>query len=67
VIYESSDFGRRLCDPLVSADAHPAQAENPAGTLTGIALYYYPKATLPLIKEYMAGGNNPDQPGHLVE
>jgi glucose-1-phosphate thymidylyltransferase len=35
--------------------------------LTGIALYYYPKHTLPLIHQYIAEGNNPDQPGRLVQ
>ena len=39
----------------------------PKSTLTGIALYYYPKWTLPLIKQYIAEGNNPDQPGRLVQ
>jgi glucose-1-phosphate thymidylyltransferase len=39
----------------------------PTSTLTGIALYYYPKETLPLIKQYVAEGNNPDQPGRLVQ
>lgn len=39
----------------------------PTSSLTGIALYYYPKATLPLIDRYIAGGNNPDQPGRLVQ
>jgi glucose-1-phosphate thymidylyltransferase len=41
--------------------------KNPTSTLTGIALYYYPKATLPLIRQYIAEGNNPDQPGRLVQ
>jgi glucose-1-phosphate thymidylyltransferase len=41
--------------------------KQPTSTLTGIALYYYPKATLPLIQQYVAEGNNPDQPGHLVQ
>jgi glucose-1-phosphate thymidylyltransferase len=41
--------------------------KNPTSTLTGIALYYYPKSTLPLIKQYIADGNNPDQPGRLVQ
>src|SRR5947208_3289756 len=35
--------------------------KNPTSTLTGIALYHYPKSTLPLIKQYIAEGNNPDQ------
>jgi glucose-1-phosphate thymidylyltransferase len=39
----------------------------PRSTLTGIALYYYPAATLPLIYQYIAEGNNPDQPGRLVQ
>ena len=39
----------------------------PTSTLTGIALYYYPKHTLPLIRQYIAEGNNPDQPGRLVQ
>jgi glucose-1-phosphate thymidylyltransferase len=42
----------------------PAQ---PSSTLTGIALYYYPQSTLPLIHQYIAEGNNPDQPGRLVQ
>jgi len=41
--------------------------KQPKSTLTGIALYYYPKATLPLIHQYIADGNNPDQPGRLVQ
>jgi len=42
----------------------PAQ---PKSTLTGIALYYYPKWSLELIRQYIAEGNNPDQPGRLVQ
>jgi len=42
----------------------PAQ---PKSTVTGIALYYYPKSILPLIRQYLAEGNNPDQPGRLVQ
>ena len=41
--------------------------KEPKSTLTGIALYYYPKAVLPLIHEYITEGNNPDQPGRLVQ
>ncbi len=39
----------------------------PRSTLTGIALYYYPRAVLPLIHQYMAEKNNPDQPGRLIQ
>jgi glucose-1-phosphate thymidylyltransferase len=41
--------------------------QEPKSTLIGIALYYYPKAVLPLIKQYIAEGNNPDQPGRLIQ
>jgi glucose-1-phosphate thymidylyltransferase len=41
--------------------------KNPTSSLTGIALYYYPKSTLPLIHQYMAEKNNADQPGRLVQ
>jgi len=41
--------------------------KNPTSTLTGIALYFYPKATIPKIKQYIAEGNNPDQPGRLIQ
>ncbi len=41
--------------------------KQPKSTLTGIALYFYPKSTLPLIHQYIAEGNNPDQPGRLVQ
>lgn len=39
----------------------------PKSTLTGIALYYYPNSVLPLIYQYISEGNNPDQPGRLVQ
>lgn len=39
----------------------------PSNTLVGVALYYYPREVLPLIHQYLAEGNNPDQPGRLVE
>jgi glucose-1-phosphate thymidylyltransferase len=41
--------------------------QHPTSTLTGIALYYYPQAMLPLIDQYIREGNNPDQPGRLVQ
>jgi glucose-1-phosphate thymidylyltransferase len=41
--------------------------EQPKSTLTGIALYYYPKPVVALIKQYISEGHNPDQPGRLVQ
>ncbi|MEO8205568.1 MAG: nucleotidyltransferase family protein [Chthoniobacterales bacterium] len=40
---------------------------NPTSTLTGIALYYYRKDVLPQINDYIKEGNNPDQPGRLIQ
>lgn len=40
---------------------------HPKSTLTGIALYYYPKWALPLIRQYLTEGNHADQPGLLVQ
>jgi glucose-1-phosphate thymidylyltransferase len=47
--------------------AFEEKPEHPAGTLAGIALYFYPRRSLPLIRAYLDEGNNPDQPGRLVE
>ena len=42
----------------------PAQ---PPSTLIGIALYYYPKHIVPMVRQYLEEGNNPDQPGRFVQ
>jgi glucose-1-phosphate thymidylyltransferase len=47
--------------------AFEEKPKHPTSTLAGIALYFYPKSTIPLIKQYVAEGNNPDQPGRLVQ
>jgi glucose-1-phosphate thymidylyltransferase len=41
--------------------------QRPRSTLMAIALYFYPRETLPLVRQYLDEGNNPDQPGRLVE
>ena len=41
--------------------------ERPTSTVTAIALYFYPRSVLPLVHRYLAEGNNPDQPGRLVQ
>jgi glucose-1-phosphate thymidylyltransferase len=40
---------------------------HPRSTLTGIALYFYPRETLPLVSRYVEEGNNADQPGRLIQ
>ena len=41
--------------------------QHPSNTITGIALYYYSKEVVPMFKQYIAEGNNPDQPGRFVQ
>jgi glucose-1-phosphate thymidylyltransferase len=48
---------------IVSFEEKP---DEPASTLAGIALYYYPREILPLVEEYLAEGNNADQPGRFI-
>ena len=49
---------------ISSFEEKPAQ---PQSTLIGIALYFYPRAALAEIRRYIAEGNNPDQPGRLIQ
>ena len=60
--YNSIDIDEN--DRIVYFEEKPSA---PKSTLTGIALYYYPRWTLPMIRQYIAEGNNPDQPGRLVQ
>jgi glucose-1-phosphate thymidylyltransferase len=41
--------------------------KNPTSSLCAIALYFYPRHVLPLIHQYIREGNNPDQPGRLIQ
>ncbi len=41
--------------------------DEPRTTLAGIALYFSPRARLGFGAQYLAEGNNPDQPGRLVQ
>jgi glucose-1-phosphate thymidylyltransferase len=56
----AADSGGRI----VAFEEKPAE---PKSSLAGIALYFYPRSALPLVGRYLAEGNNPDQPGRLVE
>lgn len=40
---------------------------HPKSTLTGIALYYFSRRTVPLFQTYLDTGNNPDQPGRFIQ
>jgi len=41
--------------------------DDPRSTLVSIACYAFPADTLPLLSEYLAGGNNPDEPGWFIQ
>lgn len=49
---------------ITSFEEKPAA---PKSTLTGIALYYFSRETLPMFTTYIAAGNNPDQPGRFIQ
>lgn len=72
-VYDVSDLEEIKKYNAISTDAggritfFEEKPKAPKSTVTGIALYYYPRAVLPLIKQYVAEGNNPDQPGRLVQ
>ena len=51
-------------DEVVNFQEKP---EDPKSTLVSIATYAYPAETLPLLEEYLAGDNNPDEPGWFVQ
>ena len=51
-------------DRVVAFEEKPPE---PKTTLAALALYFYPRAALPLVRRYIDEGNNPDQPGRLVE
>lgn len=41
--------------------------DHPASTLVSIACYAFPADTLPSLDEYLAGDNNPDEPGWFIQ
>src|SRR5262249_47956265 len=72
-VYDVGDLEAVKRYSVITADddgrivAFEEKPEDPQSTLAGIALYFYPRSTLLLIGRYLAEGNNPDQPGRLVE
>jgi glucose-1-phosphate thymidylyltransferase len=54
-------------DPEGKITFFEEKPKNPTSTVTGIALYYFPAAVVEMIHTYIAEGNNPDQPGRLIQ
>lgn len=49
---------------IVGFEEKPAR---PKSSLIAICLYAFPRATLPLIDEYLKSGGNPDAPGYYIQ
>lgn len=64
---ESRKYGVIAVNHHEQIDFFEEKPAQPKSTLIAIALYYYPRATVPLIRQYLSEGNNPDQPGRLVQ
>ena len=60
-------YNNLTLDPDGKVTAFEEKPANPSGTITGIALYYFAKETVPLFNTYIAEGNNPDQPGRFIQ
>ncbi len=66
-IEEATKYGVVAIDENASITSFEEKPAEPKSTLIGIALYYYPQAVLSEIDRYLAEGNNPDQPGRLIQ
>ena len=72
-VYDVGDLEAVKRYSVITADrdgrvvAFEEKPDDPQSTLAGIALYFYARSTVPLIGQYLAEGNNTDQPGRLVE
>jgi glucose-1-phosphate thymidylyltransferase len=72
-VYDVKDLG--LAKKYNSIDLAPdgritffeEKPKSPRSTLSAIALYYYPVSCLGMIEQYVREGNNPDQPGRLIQ
>lgn len=64
---EAKKYGVVAIDGSGTITQFVEKPAEPPSTLIGIALYFYPAATVQLIAQYLAEGNNPDQPGRFVQ
>ena len=53
-------------DPQDRITSFIEKPKNPTTTLVGTATYIYHRKHVPLLKQYLAEGNSPDQPGNFV-
>jgi len=64
---EAKKYGVVAVDHTGVISQFVEKPSSPPSTLIGIALYYYPQHVVPLIRQYIADGNNPDQPGRFIQ
>jgi glucose-1-phosphate thymidylyltransferase len=64
---EAKKYGVVALDQEGALASFVEKPSDPPTSLIGIALYYYPAHVVPMIRQYLAEGNNPDQPGRLVQ
>ena len=70
--YEISDINLRRRVGIVELDSSAKilsfeeKPQEPKSSFGVPALYIYKQETLPLIKQYLHEGNNPDAPGHFI-
>jgi len=67
----SKDLVRKYSEVRLDADHRIVdfieKPEHPETTLAAICMYLFPREKLSLIHEYIAAGNNPDQPGRYIQ
>ena len=64
---EAKKYGVVTADESGKITSFEEKPAEPQSTLIGVALYYYPRPVIPEIFRYLEEGNNPDQPGRLVQ
>ncbi len=70
--YDVGSYDRATSYGVVELDGERVvdfqeKPENPKSTLVSIACYAFPATGLDLIGEYLAGENNPDEPGWFIQ
>jgi glucose-1-phosphate thymidylyltransferase len=64
---QAKKYGVVGLDPSGRINSFVEKPPVPASTLVGVALYYFPKSVIPLLRQYIAEGNSPDQPGRFIQ
>ena len=64
---EAKKYGVVTVDESGRITSFEEKPTKPQSTLIGVALYYYSRTVIPEIFRYLEEGNNPDQPGRLIQ